>query len=124
MSSEIETIEPFHLTSTGFPNVFVAKLELTGDFLAAYRIAGDRFTNLPGGLALTPEDELLIAGSFDGTAEFDQDWQRGTIPGFLIFDFLQNQGQFLFRIIDERGQGTPFLVGKLFMEQFIDAAAQ
>lgn len=60
----------FALTSAGFDDVFVLKLDNGGNFVWARRIGGPS-PDFGRGLAVDGADRVVVAGSFFGTVDFD-----------------------------------------------------
>lgn len=61
-------IEPVTLSKKG--NVFVAKYDINGDFVAAHQLSG-QYGSILTSAALNNNEELVFTGSFAGTIDFD-----------------------------------------------------
>ncbi len=60
----------FNLTSNGEYDVFVTKLDAQGNFLWAKQIGGTNY-DFPGNIAIDPNGNVLIGGSFRGTVDLN-----------------------------------------------------
>lgn len=61
----------FNLTSAGGADVYVMKQDANGNFVWAFSIACTGTNDLPSGITLDASNNILLAGSFSGTADFD-----------------------------------------------------
>jgi hypothetical protein len=88
----------YTLASSGSVDAFVLKLDFSGNFLWAGKIGG---TTYQGGNRITLDrwDNVLIAGNFDGTADFDPSIATYTLTAPLSLDNfilkLNSSGQFV-----------------------------
>lgn len=60
----------YNLTFRGGVDIFVLKLDSNGNFIWAKQMGGYA-ADAPSGIALDPFDNIIITGSFQGTANFD-----------------------------------------------------
>jgi hypothetical protein len=61
----------FNLTSAGSYDVFVSKLDASGNFVWAKGMGGSGFSDAGYGIALDPAGNVYSTGMFEGTADFD-----------------------------------------------------
>ncbi len=101
-----------NLTSAGFVDVFVQKLDANGSFLWAKRIGGPSNVNSKS-IALDDSGNIYIAGSFEGTVDFDPGGgvkNLASAGGYDIFvQKLSANGSFIWvkrmgSDLDDRGQ--------------------
>src|SRR5262249_41080841 len=69
--SGMATFGPINLVSQGLTDIFVAKYDASGTLTWA-RSAGGTNSDEAYGVAVDSEENTFIAGSFNGTATFDQ----------------------------------------------------
>ncbi|MEZ5014845.1 MAG: hypothetical protein R2794_11190 [Chitinophagales bacterium] len=67
----------FNITSLGYTDIFLASYDNTGALIDAQQIGGTG-SEWPAALALDAEAAILLAGTFDGTVDFD--------PGAEVFN--------------------------------------
>jgi len=68
----------FNLTSSGYEDIFISKLNVDGSFAWAKSIGGEGWLDNGNGIALDVNGNVYITGSFTGTVDFD--------PGIGIFN--------------------------------------
>jgi len=73
----------FNLVSKGQSDVYISKLDASGNFVWAYSIGSTNF-DFALGIAATTSDEVYVAGSFSLTADFD--------PGACTFNMTSTGG--------------------------------
>lgn len=73
----------FNLTSIGVEDVFISKLDNSGNFLWAKTIGGGA-SDVGLGISLYSSGNIYISGWFQGTVDFD--------PGTGVFDLISNSG--------------------------------
>lgn len=71
----------FNLTSTGFLDIFVSKLDASGNFIWAKRMGGNNL-NLSTAVAADKWGNVYTTGIYTGTTDFD--------PGTGVFNFTAN----------------------------------
>ncbi|MDP2388493.1 MAG: SBBP repeat-containing protein [Bacteroidota bacterium] len=60
----------FNLSSSGYAEVFVSKLDVSGDFVWAKQLGGGTY-DAGNGIAVDDSGNVYIAGNFSGIADFD-----------------------------------------------------
>ncbi|HND50466.1 MAG TPA: SBBP repeat-containing protein, partial [Anaerolineales bacterium] len=68
----------FNLTSSGYEDIFISKLNVDGSFAWAKSIGGKGWLDNGNGIAVDVNGNVYITGSFTGTVDFD--------PGIGIFN--------------------------------------
>lgn len=61
----------FTLNSSGLWDIFIQKLDSTGNFVWAKRIGGSGNDEISGPMALDPQGNLILGGTFTGAVDFD-----------------------------------------------------
>lgn len=88
----------FELTSTGVYDIFVSKLDASGNFLWTKAIGGTNF-DIAFGIDIDPVGNIYITGIFNGTCDFDPDtatYNLTSLGGSDIFvSKLDNSGNFV-----------------------------
>jgi ELWxxDGT repeat protein len=77
----------FNLASAGSNDIFVVKLNSTGNFAWADRMGGSN-SDYVSGIALAPDGGIYTTGYFSGTADFD--------PGSGVFNLISAGGNDIF----------------------------
>jgi hypothetical protein len=77
----------FNLTSAGYYDIFISKLDASGNFVWAKAMGGIG-EDAPNAIAVDGSGNVYTAGSFVGTADFD--------PGVGIFDLTSTGGYTIF----------------------------
>ena len=74
-------VEVYELTSNGYRDIFVAKLDAAGNLLWAKGMGGELYEDVIAA-TLDPQGEVLLTGEFSGTVDFD--------PGMDIYQLTTN----------------------------------
>ena len=76
----------YNLTSTGYVDIFISKLDAFGNFVWAKDIGGIETTSASAGTSITTDasGKVYVTGNFSGTADFD--------PGVGVFTLLSGDG--------------------------------
>nr|WP_242033465.1 SBBP repeat-containing protein [Phormidium sp. FACHB-592] len=61
----------FNLTSAGSGDIFISKLDASGNFVWAKRLGGSDSNDLANGISVDSSGNVYTTGSFTGTADFD-----------------------------------------------------
>ncbi len=77
----------YNLTAQGYADIQVIHLDAAGNFISAFKIVGG-FSKAVSELQLAPNGDLIMAGSFEATTDFDPSagvFQRSPVGGFDMF---------------------------------------
>ncbi|MEO8149242.1 MAG: SBBP repeat-containing protein [Bacteroidia bacterium] len=90
----------FNMTSEGSTDIFICKLDSSGNFVWAKRVGGPGYEGGFPCIALDALDNIYITGSFDGTADFNPDtlvdfFITSGGPNDIFFEKLDSSGNFI-----------------------------
>lgn len=94
----------FNITSPGWMDTFIVKLDRNGNFIWANAVLG-LFSNRGNSIFLDPTGSILLTGSFEGTTDFD--------PGENTFELTSSEGTqdiYVLRLKREIASNFPWIL--------------